>query len=177
MPQTPQALFSSFRLHFKSQGYSNSEQKFFAQSNSFSRTMPRTQQCVCQVHTSFLTFSHLLHRQRSNPGHDEDDENNSEDEENNKESSSGVQTGEFAFFLRVCRPLSEVPSLTKQTKTLISRHKESFPACPIVLSPLRLSYFSFLTLWEKFFLHETRLYFSRIHRFETPSRFVVDICK
>ena len=98
LPQTPQALFSAFRLHFKSQGYSNSEQKFFAQSNSFSRTMPRTQQCVCQVHTSFLTSSHLLYRQRSNPGHDEDDENNSEDEENNKESSSGVQTGEFALF-------------------------------------------------------------------------------
>ena len=98
LPQTPQALFSAFRLHFKSQGYSNSEQKFFAQSNSFSRTMPRTQQCVCQVHTSFLTSCHLLYRQRSNPGHDEDDENNSEDEENNKESSSGVQTGEFALF-------------------------------------------------------------------------------
>lgn len=68
--------------------------------------MPRTQQCVCQVHTSFLTSSHLLYRQRSNPGHDEDDENNSEDDENNKESSSGVQTGKFAlFFLRVRRPL------------------------------------------------------------------------
>lgn len=69
--------------------------------------MPRTQQCVCQVHTSFLTSSHLFYRQRSNPGNEEDDENNSEDEENNKESSSGVQTGEFAIFLMSVSPSSK----------------------------------------------------------------------